>query len=159
MIPQETPSPQSSKDRLRLWLKLLKTSNTIEGEIRRRMRDTFGSTLPRFDVMAALYRFPEGLKMSDLSGLLRVSNANVTGIVDRLTEDGYVLRVTQPGDRRAQIARLTPAGSKAFGELAAAHEGWVNDLFAGVDGKDMADLSAMLSDILTHLEDEAPDDL
>ncbi|RZO35833.1 MAG: MarR family transcriptional regulator, partial [Rhodobacteraceae bacterium] len=62
-----------AKERLRLWLKLLKASSLIEDEIRRRLRAEFKSTLPRFDVMSALERAPEGLKMSEISKRLRVS--------------------------------------------------------------------------------------
>ena len=80
----ETTSRQEplSKARLRIWLKLLKAANGIEAEIRRNLRDQHGTTLPRFDVMSALARFPDGLKISDLSNFLKVSNGNVTGIVD-----------------------------------------------------------------------------
>lgn len=127
-----------SKTRLRLWLKLLKTSSRIEAELRRRLRDEYGTTLPRFDVLAVLSRFPDGLKMSALSDLLRVSNGNVTGIVDRLTQDGHTLRVAVPGDRRAQLARLTPAGQSAFAKLAAAHETWLDELLTDLDADDVA---------------------
>jgi len=88
-----------SKERLRLWLKLLKASNLVEEEIRRRLRAQHASTLPRFDVMSALSRAPNGLKMSEISKLLRVSNGNITGIVDKLAEEGFALRVSVPGDR------------------------------------------------------------
>jgi hypothetical protein len=39
----------------------------IEGEIRKRLRDRFDVTLPRFDLMAQLDRAPNGLTLSDLS--------------------------------------------------------------------------------------------
>ena len=77
----------------------------IEAEISRRLRDGHNTTLPRFDVMSALARFPEGLKMSDLSTFLRVSNGNVTGIVDKLTEDGLRAARGSSGDKRAQRSR------------------------------------------------------
>jgi DNA-binding MarR family transcriptional regulator len=133
-----------SKTRLRLWLKLLKTSSRIEAELRRRFRDFYATPLPRFDVMAALSRFPDGLKMSELSDLLRVSNGNVTGIVDRLTNDGHALRVAVPGDRRAQLARLTPAGQTAFAELAQAHEAWLDELLKELDAADANVLHILL---------------
>lgn len=133
-----------SKSRLRLWLKLLKASNTIETELRRRLRDEFGSTLPRFDVMSALSRHPGGLKMSEISALLKVSNGNVTGIVDRLVEDRLALRIAVPNDKRAMKVRLTPAGKKAFETLASAHEGWIDDLLDGMGPHEMDTLGAML---------------
>jgi len=94
--------------------------------------------------MAALSRFPNGLKMSELSDLLRVSNGNVTGIVDRLTNNGHALRVAVPGDRRAQLARLTPAGQVAFTKLAQAHEAWLDELLQGLDADDAAILHTLL---------------
>ena len=145
MIPQPViPKEPMSKTRLRLWLKLLKTSSRIEAKLRRRFRDEYSTTLPRFDVMAALSRFPDGLKMSDLSDLLRVSNGNVTGIVDRLTNDGHALRVAVPGDRRAQLARLTPTGQTAFTKLAQAHEAWLDEFFKGLDVDDATTLHVLL---------------
>lgn len=152
MIPDLVPTGDISKDRLRLWLKLLKAQSAIEGDIRRRLREDFATTLPRFDVMSALNRHPKGLKMSEISGLLKVSNGNVTGIVDRLVEDGQVVRVAVPGDRRAQLARLTPAGTAAFGTLAAAHEGWLNEMLGGLGEADIAALAAQLDGITDHLE-------
>ena len=137
----------ASKARLRLWLKLLKTSGSIEAELRRRLRDRHNTTLPRFDVMSALSRNPEGLKMSQLSQFLRVSNGNVTGIVDRLTDDGLALRVAVPGDRRAQVARLTPAGEAEFARLAAEHEAWIDEMMAGLGADDITDMSALLDQI------------
>ncbi|MCC2095916.1 MAG: MarR family transcriptional regulator [Hyphomicrobiales bacterium] len=133
-----------SKQRLRAWLKLLKTSRHIESHVRDRLRTGFDTTLPRFDVLAALYRNRKGLKMSELSGALRVSNGNVTGIVDRLVQDGALVRVAVPGDRRAQLVRLTKKGTSEFEAMAAAHEAWVNGIFAGLTAADCDQLMTLL---------------
>ena len=129
------PEPES-KSRLRLWLRLLKLTGQIERELRQRLRDEYNTTLPRFDVMAALHRYPDGLKMSELSSTLRVSNGNVTGIVERLAEEGLVDRVAVAGDRRAQLARLSAAGRESFETMAAAHEAWIDALLGGLSAED-----------------------
>lgn len=110
---------------------MLKTTRHVESQLRERLRTEFTSTLPRFDVMAALARFDDGLKMSALSGVLRVSNGNVTGIVDRLAEEGLVIRVQVPGDRRASLVRMTQKGKDVFAAQAAAHEAWIDELLDG----------------------------
>lgn len=117
-----------SKQRLRLWLQMLKTTRSIEATLRENFREDFGTTLPRFDVMAALSRFENGLKMSEISGVLRVSNGNVTGIVDRLAEDGFLVRVAVPNDRRASRVQLTQKGREEFARQAKAHELWISEL-------------------------------
>ncbi len=142
------PEPDA-KIRLRLWLRLLKASRSIETVIRENLRTQFATTLPRFDVMSALSRYDKGLKMSALSGVLKVSNGNVTGIVDRLVQDGLAIRVPVAGDRRAHLARLTKKGSDEFAVQAAAHEGWINDLLSGFDADTAAALCA-------HLDTAAP---
>lgn len=137
----------TSKARLRLWLGILKLSRIIERELRERLRVEFHTTLPRFDVMAALYRAEEGLNMSELSGVLRVSNGNVTGIVDRLVADALVMRIRVEGDRRAMVVRLTKKGRTYFSKLAAVHEGWVNELLGSVDSHEATKLTAQLNKI------------
>ncbi|TDK47455.1 MarR family winged helix-turn-helix transcriptional regulator [Antarcticimicrobium luteum] len=142
-----------SKMRLRLWLKLLKASNLIEDQIRRRLREDFQTTLPRFDVMSALARSPEGLKMSQISDMLRVSNGNVTGIVDRLTDEGLALRVAVPGDRRASQVRLTAKGKRTFAEQAAAHETWIDDMLDRLDADDVEGMIRRLDYLNDTLEE------
>ncbi|GGH37360.1 DNA-binding transcriptional regulator, MarR family [Cribrihabitans marinus] len=147
------PDPEPmSKARLRLWLKLLKASKLIEEEIRRRLRIQHGSTLPRFDVMSALARAPEGLKMSEISRRLRVSNGNITGIVDKLANEGLALRVAVPGDRRANRVRLTPRGQQVFAEQAAAHEGWIDGILGGLDADDIDGMIHRLDHLTDTLE-------
>ncbi|MEM7301333.1 MAG: MarR family transcriptional regulator [Pseudomonadota bacterium] len=142
-----------SKDRLRLWLSLLKATRTVESELRERFRLDYGSTLPRFDVMSALSRFPDGLKMSELSGVLKVSNGNVTGIVDRLVAEGLVLRKPVPGDRRAARVLLTQAGVSEFDRQARAHENWIDELLGSVNPADTQSLAEVLRSISNDKEE------
>ena len=137
----------ASKARLRLWLKLLKATKHVEGELRENLRTTFDTTLPRFDVMAALYRTESGLKMSELSNVLRVSNGNVTGIVDRLVDDGVLVRIPVDNDRRATTVRLTKAGREQFAVMAAEHEAWIDNLLAGIAVDEVKDISDQLERI------------
>jgi DNA-binding MarR family transcriptional regulator len=155
MVSAPLSAPELAKDgkeRLRLWLRLLRASRTIEAELRERLKREFDTTLPRFDVMAALYRAPEGMLMSDLSRFLLVSNGNVTGIVDRLVSEGLVLRARRNGDRRTSIVRLTRAGSDLFRTMAAAHEEWISELLSEVSDNDTRRLTAMLKSFRSNWE-------
>ena len=70
--------PADHEAELRLWLRLLTCTTLIEGEVRRRLRDEFDVTLPRFDLMAQLDKAPSGMTLGELE-LLRVL-ARVAGI-------------------------------------------------------------------------------
>lgn len=130
--PRQT-GPSLSKQRLRLWVRILRVARAIEAEVRDRLRVEFKVTLPQFDVMAALERKPDGMTMTELSRFLMVSNGNVTGIIDRLVSDKLVARQAPADDRRAIIVRLTPRGLKEFTAMAKAHQAWVDGLLSEFD--------------------------
>ncbi|MEM5502726.1 MarR family transcriptional regulator [Ahrensia kielensis] len=151
MSSAETAYAMSTKTKLRLWLRLLKVTRSVENDIREKLRVEFDSTLPRFDVLAALYQFPKGLRMSELSGLLKVSNGNVTGIVDRLVKDGLIIRTPVPGDRRALRVRLTKRGEEEFALQAAAHEQWIDDLLSDVSMNEAENMISSFDRILVEM--------
>ena len=137
-------APPGHKDELRLWLRMLTCTTLIEGEIRARLRRDFDTTLPRFDLMAALDRAPGGMTLGDVSRRMMVSNGNVTGLAARLEAEGLVERRTRPGDRRAQLLRLTPKGRREFVRQSAAHEGWIAELLEGLGAEERIALFQLL---------------
>ncbi len=147
-----TPLRALSKQRLRLWIRILRTARAIEAEVRDRLRVEFGVTLPQFDVMAALERKPDGMTMTELSRFLMVSNGNVTGIVDRLVAERLVVRSRRNGDRRTSFIKLTDRGLAKFKDMAGAHEGWIDELLADVTVKDANHLSAKLKSFRSNWE-------
>lgn len=132
---------QLSKRRLKIWIRLLGVTRAAEGHLREYLRLTHDTTLPRFDVMAALWRRREGLTMSELSRMLLVSNGNATAVVDRLEKDGLALRTPSPTDRRAVHVALTPEGLRQFEAQAAGHEAELNGLLAGLTEADLEALT------------------
>ena len=131
-------------DALRLWLRLLTCTTMIERGIRRRLRERFGMTLARFDLMAQLERFHAGLRMGELSRRLMVTGGNVTGLVTQLVDEGLVERAVVPEDRRAHVVRLTERGREAFRAMAVAHEDWIVEMTGALDGADRERLHALL---------------
>ena len=135
---------RSTKDSLTLWLRALSFTSMVERRVRSRLHADFGVTLPRFDVMAALYDAPEGVSMGEVSRRLMVSNGNVTGIVERLAREGLVRRRTNPDDRRSQLVRLTASGRTAFEEMAGVHEGWIASMLSGLSEEEVEQLKYLL---------------
>lgn len=133
-----------SKRRLKMWIRLLGVARAAESQLREYLRVEHGTTLPRFDVMAALYRRRDGATMSELSRMLLVSNGNATAVVDRLEKDGLVRRTASETDRRTVYVALTPEGLKQFEVLAADHEREVNALFEDLSDADVEQLTSLL---------------
>ncbi len=137
---------------LRLWLRLLTCTTLIENQISSRLRSEFDTTLPRFDLMAQLARFPDGLLMSELSQRMMVSGGNITGITDNLERDELVERVPQPNDRRAKKVRLTDKGRITFDQMASVHATWIDEWLGGLTTQEQQQLYALLGKIKHHVE-------
>lgn len=143
-LDHETRIQAGDHEGLRLWLRLLTCTSLIEATIRAELRAEFEVTLPRFDLMAQLYRHPSGLKMGELSQRLMVTGGNVTGIADQLEAEGLVTREADAQDRRAVLIALTAAGRRSFAKMAARHEEWVAGLLDGLTPSEQHELHRLL---------------
>ena len=134
---------------LRLWLRLLSCTTRVEDTIRQRLREQFGITLPRIDLMAQLEREPEGLAMGEVSRRMMVTGGNVTSIVDQLEREQLVQRLPVPADRRSYRLTLTEAGRSTFATMAQAHQAWVRELLSPLSAKEQSQLAALLGTLKT----------
>ena len=141
--------PHDHKDELRLWLRFLSCNVLIESEIRRRLRDKFDMTLPRFDLLAQLDKASSGMKLGELSQRLMLSNGNVTGLVERLVAQGLIDRQVAANDRRSHLVKLTAEGLRAFRTMAAAHEEWIAEIFGDLAAGERATLMHLLAKVKT----------
>lgn len=145
-------SARNGHDELRLWLRLLFCASHIESILQSRITGDFGISLARFDLLAQLERAGGGLTMSEVSRRMMVSNGATTSLVDRLVEDGFVVREAHPEDRRTTLLHLTDPGRKRFLAMAGDHERWVTSLLAGLDQAAKQGLLSGLGMLKQHLE-------
>jgi DNA-binding MarR family transcriptional regulator len=144
-------APGDHKAELRLWLRLLATNTLIETEVRRRLRENFVVTLPRFDLMAQLERKPHGMTLGELSQRMMVTNGNVTGLVDRLVTEGVITRTRQKSDRRSHIVSMTEKGRRQFAKMAKEHENWIAGMFGDLSQNEFTALTKLLGKLKTSV--------
>lgn len=141
----------SDQEVLRLWLRLFTTTTLMERKLDSALKREFGSTLPRFDLLAQLERAPDGLRMGELSERILTTGGNVTWLVRALEAEKLVTRRVSPTDKRAAIVRLTAAGKRHFTDMAQAHERWVADIFADLSPDDRRALHTRLGVVKDHV--------
>ena len=149
LIGEENMTDEDADNRaqVRVWLRLLACTSLIGAELRRQFREEFDFTMPRFDVLAQLDREPVGLVLGELPKRLMVTAGNLTPIVDRLVEDGFITRSPSPLDRRVQIVCMTAEGRKAFRRMAKKHGLWLASLLAEVPKDRLDGLIKELDDL------------
>ncbi len=149
--PDESQEGTDKQLDLRVWLRLMTVHKLVRNEISRRLREKFGVTLPRFDLMSQLRRNSKGMRMVELSRRLMVTNGNITAITDQLEKEDLARRAVDSRNRSAFIVRMTPRGTKAFDAMAREHRKWLADLLAGLTHSEKQALLGLLGRQKAHL--------
>lgn len=72
-------------------------------------------TMPQFKTLVLIYGSENGSqRMGQLASSLGVAMSTATGIVDRLVEQGLLVRQEDPEDRRLVVVRLTDRGRETM---------------------------------------------
>ncbi|MEJ2624268.1 MAG: MarR family transcriptional regulator [Pseudolabrys sp.] len=124
----------------RLWLRMLSLHSEVYSRLNRALGTELGLSVAKFDVLAQLDRFRDGLTLGQLSRNLRVTGGNVSGLVRRLSADGLITREMSSEDRRSFFVRLTPKGASVFESARRMHQRELDECFsrASVDELDKA---------------------
>jgi DNA-binding MarR family transcriptional regulator len=98
------------------------------------------------------------LRPSELANLLSVEASHVTRQVQQLEKTGYLTRVPDPNDRRAQRIELTPAGRDAVDRVREASCRGMSVALADWSPQDLEQLATLchrlVDDFFEHADDE-----
>jgi DNA-binding MarR family transcriptional regulator len=141
-------------DALNAWEGFLRAHAGLMEVLERELQDGVGLPLTWYDVLVQLSAAPEGrLRMQDLAAAIVLSKSGLTRLVDRLEQNGFVVRVSCPSDRRGTFAQITPAGRRALEEASPVHLRGVREHFAEVlSAREIAVLRSAASKLLTALQ-------
>jgi DNA-binding MarR family transcriptional regulator len=96
-----------------------------------------GVTMSQAKVLYLVQAAP-GLRMSDLSARLGVSLSTVSGVVDRLVDQGLLNRRDDPADRRHVVLRMTDSGSTQLQLVRELNAGQVRALLSRIQDNELA---------------------
>jgi DNA-binding MarR family transcriptional regulator len=100
-----------------------------------------GVSLPQFKALTWIRDSgSEGCKLHMIADWLGTTPRNVTGLIDGLESLGLVERVADPLDRRATIARMTPAGETRAIAAKRTHHRNVREILGVLTPAEKADL-------------------
>jgi MarR family transcriptional regulator, 2-MHQ and catechol-resistance regulon repressor len=100
-----------------------------------------GLTPAQFSVLSALAAATT-LSCKALSEQTSITKGSLTGIVDRLQQNGLAQRVTSQEDRRSHLVNLTDEGRATFERVAGKHFAHLQQAFEGIDRDELADIEA-----------------
>ena len=91
--------------------------------------------------------------MTDLAGIINVSTAAMTGIVDRLVRDRYVARASDPDDRRITKVGLTTRGARAVKSIIDERKRIFSRIFGVLSGDEREEYLKILISVRDRLKE------
>lgn len=142
----DVPAPRNWSENqeraLRLWIALARCYATYARAVSCKVA-AYGLTTPQFGVLEALYHVGP-LSLGDLAGKLLVTGGNVTYVMDRLEEQGLVVRERSPVDRRIIQAKLTEKGRTLIAEVFPGHGDFIEELSSPLSQDEQQELRSLL---------------
>ena len=128
-----------------MFLNVVLAYDILTTHFARRMAK-YGLSISAFNILMILSRSEgKGCKQRDLSSLMLVSRANVTGLIDSLVRQGFVTRTASQKDRRVCIAKITKAGDDLLEQLLPWHYEEMSRVAADMSLQEKENLSRLLT--------------
>ena len=120
---------------------LRSTTAHLKGEFRGKIEE-FGITWPQYH---ALYHIgEEGIPANELARELQCNASNMTGLIDRMTEGGWVFREQSERDRRVWLIKLTLDGERLRQAIYPQHWKNIDKRMAVLSSRELAVLKGLL---------------
>jgi MarR family transcriptional regulator, organic hydroperoxide resistance regulator len=144
-------------DPMRTWFRVVRLNRRATAAVAARLRG-IGLSIPQFDLLSTLTE-QEGVSQQDLAKRLYVTKGNVSGLVDRLVEAGFVERRAIPGDRRSHALHLTRRGRSVAERGLALQRAYVDETLGRLAPADLAALERIVvawREAARAVEDDPP---
>jgi DNA-binding MarR family transcriptional regulator len=137
-------APENDVDPVRIWIRFLRLHQRLSGVASTWLKG-IGLSIAQLDALTVLDQ-NRGITQQMLAGRLYVTKGNVSGLIDRLVEAGFVERRAIPGDRRSHSLFITPAGEEKVAMALAAQDDFVRATLGRMAEGDVATLGRLLAE-------------
>lgn len=143
---------EKEKKKTRTWVKVALVYQKAFRALADRLTEV-GLSVAQYDLLACLVKAePELLKQSELANRLLVTKGNISGMLNRMTEQGMVSRADDLEDKRSKRIVITDEGRKLYEAGSRLQEALVDEMFEGVE-KDKVDfLEQVVNEICERIE-------
>jgi DNA-binding MarR family transcriptional regulator len=144
LVNEAIPNPRGRA----AWQALIRAHATLMRQLATDLVDDIGLTLGDFDVLAQLGHSGGQLRISDLAAQAYSSRSGMTRRIDRLVDEGLVMRASADADGRGVVVGLTDAGVARLVEAAPVHLFRVRQLFVDrLSGEELSTLASALEKV------------
>jgi len=108
----------------------------------------YGLTFSQYNVLRVLNSSTSGINnVTNVSKIMLVTGANMTGLAKRLERDGFLLRKRDPNDERVTLLEISPKGRRTLKNIEKEKEEHIRTYLADFPAPQKNDLL----DIIKHI--------
>jgi DNA-binding MarR family transcriptional regulator len=112
----------------------------------------YGLSFPQYNVLRVLEASKNGQnKMSDVSRIMLVPGANITGLAKRLVKDGFILKKSDEKDERVTILEITPKGKRTLKNIEKEKDEWLELMLKNLSNNQKLELVDKIRKILKNV--------
>lgn len=105
-----------------------------------------GLSMPQFGILMNLHH-RQTCSVSNISDQMEITAAAASQLVDKLVQNGFLMRAEDPKDRRSKVLTLSPKGRNLIENGIQARLGWVDELVTGLTPEEYDSVSAALNSL------------
>lgn len=111
----------------------------------------YGLSFPQYNVLRVLDASRDGMnKISEVSRIMLVPGANMTGIGKRLEREGFLIRKSDPNDERVTILEITPKGRRTLKNIEQEKDRSIETILRGFSQKDKTEFLDKLKRLIKN---------
>ena len=111
----------------------------------------YGLSFPQYNVLRVLEASKKGHnKISDVSRIMLVPGANMTGIAKRLEKNSFIRRKSDPSDERVTILEITPKAKRALKKIESEKDKWLESQLKGLSKAEKLQLVGMVKRLIKN---------
>jgi DNA-binding MarR family transcriptional regulator len=134
-----------------LVLDIFRASNLLE-RVGRNIASGVGlSSTHQWFILGALAREGE-LPIKEIRNNTLVTKQNMTGMIERLEQGGYVTKYEDPADRRVTYVKITSKGIQALNDLHVASVRSNEETFRNMNSEELAELKTYFNRLIENLK-------
>jgi MarR family 2-MHQ and catechol resistance regulon transcriptional repressor len=138
MKPSQEPCVQA-------YVRLVRSAEALHADVSRGLA-VDGLTASQFSAMKVL-RIHGKLAQRDIAQYILKTGGNITVLVDKLEQDGFVTRERDTADRRVVYVSLTPEGETIFDNLYPGHIERIREAMMGLSDEESTQLTMLLQKV------------
>ena len=111
----------------------------------------YNLSFPQYNILRVLDASEHGqTRITEVSRIMLVSGANMTGLAKRLEKNGFILRKSDPNDERVTLLQIAAKGKSVLTDIEASRDQLLENIVQGFSAEEKKTVYSMVRRLLRN---------